>query len=439
MPETQYDDASAYRYYRTVTSIAGSDVDIETMLRQAIEATSAYLGARQAFYLPCLEGRLLDTSTLKVFDGEYWGSPEGSLQPLCDTVSDYAATTSGDVISHEQWVLLVIDAATQPAIWIVLSVDNEPGENTKSILSDAAKCMGYGLKHRRREKEFAATQRSMEAITRGMAETMAQLVQAEKMSELGKLTAGIAHEINNPVGYIRSNLESLASYMDSYQAFFSDFERMLKKGEMSSQAYASLKERHDLAFLLEDSRDIVDTNLTGVDRISNIVSELYAFSRRGEGKFKPLKVGDVVERCITLTRSQFDTHHEVIYENSAQHGMISGDSSQLEQVFVNMMINAAHAMPGGGTLTLNVSETPTQVQVRVADTGTGMDKATRAKIFTPFFTTKPTGKGTGLGLAITQGILHAHDAVTDVSSEVNKGTSFTMRFPRVDADKQEES
>lgn len=229
MPETQYDDASAYRYYRTVTSIAGSDVDIETMLRQAIEATSAYLGARQAFYLPCLEGRLLDTSTLKVFDGEHWGSPEGSLQPLCDTVSDYAATTSGDVISHEQWVLLVIDAATQPAIWIVLSVDNEPGENTKTILSDAAKCMGNGLKHRRREKEFAATQRSMEAISRGMAETMAQLVQAEKMSELGKLTAGIAHEINNPVGYIRSNLESLASYMDSYLAFFSDFERMLKK------------------------------------------------------------------------------------------------------------------------------------------------------------------------------------------------------------------
>ena len=208
---------------------------------------------------------------------------------------------------------------------------------------------------------------------------------------------------------------------------------------MSSQAYASLKERHDLAFLLEDSRDIVETNLTGVDRISNIVSELYAFSRRGEGKFKPLKVGEVVERCITLTRSQFDTHHQVIYENSAQHGMIRGDSSQLEQVFVNMMINAAHAMPGGGTLTLNVSETPSQVQVRVADTGTGMDKATRAKIFTPFFTTKPTGKGTGLGLAITQGILHAHDAVTDVSSEVNKGTSFTMRFPRVDADKQEEA
>lgn len=432
MSDTHYDDATAYRYYRTLTSIAGSDDDIETMLRQAIEATFAYIGAKQAFYLPCWEGRLHDISTIKVFNGESWNAPAGSLKALCDTVSEYASAKTGLVVSNEEWVLLVIDCASQPSVWAVLSVDSAPGDEVLSVLEDATKCIAFGLKHRRREKDIAATQRSMESISRGMAETMAQLVQAEKMSELGKLTAGIAHEINNPVGYIRSNLESLATYMDSFQTFFSELEQAVEKGQVSPEVFDSLKTRFDFDFLLEDSKEIVETNLSGVDRISNIVSELYAFSRRGEGKFKTLKVADVVKRCITLTRSQFDTHHNVIYEDDTTSGLISGDGSQLEQVFVNMMINAAHAMPGGGTLTLRVSETISHVEVSIADTGTGMDKATRAKIFTPFFTTKATGKGTGLGLAITQGILHAHDAITDVSSELNKGTTFTLRFPRVE-------
>ncbi|WP_137168174.1 sensor histidine kinase [Salinimonas lutimaris] len=365
-----------------------------------------------------------------------WQSGYEGLSSACRSIQKVLAPGQEQGVSLlEDNRLLVFRLADKfdPENWLIFEL--EPDANlSPAIFSRWHRMIQLRLNDLRQHAAFTQCQNRIEEMSRGLAETMAQLVQAEKMSELGKLTAGIAHEINNPIGYIRSNLESMTAYTTTFRFLFDQVRELAAQHPECAVKMQTLFNEHDCEFLLEDCEEIVDTNLKGIDRISGIISDLYAFSRRADGNFKPMELKSVIQRCLNLTRSRFDETHHIELKIQTEDTQLEGDPTQLEQVIVNLMVNASHAMPGGGELTIQVDDEASAQRdwlvITLTDTGKGMETATLKRVFTPFFTTKPKGQGTGLGLSISQGIIHSHGGTIEVISEAGKGTTFTIRLPR---------
>lgn len=390
--------------------------------------------ARGGFYLPYWYEELALVSSQRFAESDALAPDDDEIDQACHQANQLFEAAPDELVlcsESDDAPLICIRLIDEghPEMWLIFLLQKPLQADALSHVRRLVPWMEDAVVQCRRLSALQHAETRMDEMTRGMAETMAQLVQAEKMSELGKLTAGIAHEINNPIGYIRSNLETLVNYVDTFEKLFGIIHEWAQSKPGCSDMLKELEAEFDLAFLIEDAHDIVNTNLAGIDRIRDIVGDLYAFSRKGEGVMRPLSITDVIDRCIKLTHGRFDSNHAVVVNVETDQPYCMGDASQLEQVMVNLMINAVHAMPAGGTLSFDIRSTETKLVVRVKDTGTGMDKVTLQKIFSPFFTTKPTGVGTGLGLSISMGILQAHHATVSVDSEINKGTEFTISFP----------
>ncbi len=406
---------------------------LHDLLDSYVEHLLNYFQASCGFYTPFWYEELSLVSSLKVYRDDDWSASEARVDHLCtranqaydaDPQSHFLYANDGD-----PFVCIRLRDEGHPETWLIFGLKAPMEESTFHDVKTIVPWLQNGVIQCRQSMLVEAAQTRIDEMTRGMAETMAQLVQAEKMSELGKLTAGIAHEVNNPIGYIRSNLETLVDYVDTFESLFKEITAAGKINQEWADSIAEIKEKFELDFLIEDAHEIVATNFSGIDRIRDIVSDLHAFSRKGTGTLSPISITDVVQRCVKLTKTRFDNHHQVIANCHTDKPYCQGDASQLEQVVMNMMINAAHAMPTGGVLTIDISSTANRLLLKIKDTGLGMDKVTQQKIFLPFFTTKPTGEGTGLGLSISAGILQTHNATVTVDSEINQGTEFVISFP----------
>jgi len=254
------------------------------------------------------------------------------------------------------------------------------------------------------------------------------LMQSEKMRLLGQLSAGIAHEINNPVGFVRSNMEILADYMEDINNFLVAHAQVVKSPDLIRE-FENIKQQYNIDFILDDISDILSSNSEGVNRISEIVQGLNTFSHQGGTQFAKVDLVEVVSRALLVAQNELKYKHIITNQIKDLHLPISGKLGQLQQVFINLFINAAQAMPDGGELTIKAVKKADSICITVADNGCGMNEATKQQLFAPFYTTKPVGKGTGLGLSISIGIIEAHSATIDVDSQLNKGTIFTLTFP----------
>jgi PAS domain S-box-containing protein len=224
----------------------------------------------------------------------------------------------------------------------------------------------------------------------------AQLIQSSKMAAIGRLASGVAHEINNPLTIILGLSQLLA-----------------KKAENDPSLQADMKEIE-----------------TAAVRCRNIVSSLLAYARNENDAFSTLNVNDAIEKSIGLVGHQMELNKVKIQKQlDASLPSITGNTHQLIQVFINLMTNAADAMPGGGTLYISSERAGDRLLVRFADTGQGIPAGMLKEILDPFFTTKPVGKGTGLGLSISARIIENHKGTIQIESEVGKGTIFTLSFP----------
>lgn len=406
---------------------------LHELLDSYVEHLLNYFQAGCGFYTPFWYEELSLVSSLRVYRDDNWHASEERVDKLCALANQaYEADPSRYFLyssNEEPFVCIRLQDQGHPETWLIFGLEAPLDETTLKDVSSIVPWLQNGVTQCRQSVLLNSAQTRIEEMTRGMAETMSQLVQAEKMSELGKLTAGIAHEVNNPIGFIRSNLETLVDYVDTFDSLFKELKSSAKTNEEWGNLITEIVEKFDLDFLIEDAHEIVNSNVSGIDRIRDIVSDLYAFSRKGNGTLLPITLTDVVERCVKLTKTRFDNNHQVVVNCRTDRPFCVGDASQLEQVVMNMMINAAHAMPTGGTLTIDISSTANRLLLKFKDTGLGMDKVTQQKIFLPFFTTKPTGEGTGLGLSISAGILQTHNATVTVESEINQGTEFVISFP----------
>ncbi|MBK5408090.1 response regulator [Pseudomonas sp. TH34] len=259
-----------------------------------------------------------------------------------------------------------------------------------------------------------------------------QLVQSEKLASLGQLAAGVAHEINNPVGFISSNLSTLDGYFKQLQQMLDAYqqaEEALAPGECLAQLQR-LRKAMDLEFLKEDIPILIHESKDGIGRVARIVKDLKDFSRvDNDEKWQWANLQHGIDSTLNIVASELKYKADVV-KHFQKLPDIECLASQLNQVVMNLVINAAQAMgPERGTITLSNGVEGDQVWLEVADTGCGIAPETVQKIFDPFFTTKPVGEGTGLGLSLSYGIVKKHHGTISVNSEVGKGTTFRVVLP----------
>ena len=263
-----------------------------------------------------------------------------------------------------------------------------------------------------------------------------QLIQSEKMSAVGLLAAGVAHEINNPVGFVMSNLTTLTDYVAVFKKVLDLYGQLLQAvaaGDVSTQhcTIARLKdvvEKEELEYVLQDVDHLLAESVEGADRVKDIVRSLKSFACVNETQLKEADINQGIEETLKVVWNELKYKCQV-HKDLRPLPPIRCNIGQLNQVFMNLLINAAQAIPERGDITIATSDGDGCVEVRISDTGVGIPPENLSKIFNPFFTTKDIGKGTGLGLSISDGIIRDHHGTIEVSSSVGKGTTFTVRLP----------
>jgi signal transduction histidine kinase len=261
-------------------------------------------------------------------------------------------------------------------------------------------------------------------------QTQEQLIQSEKLAALGQLAAGVAHEINNPIGFVTSNANLVSKYVTKLNDAMNQFETD-SAAELSGEAlllFTRWKATSKIEKILNDLTELSQESIEGLDRVKEIVKDLKEYAHTGEIKFEPADINKQLTSTVNLLRNEIKYKAEVSM-NLSDIPPVPCIVSQINQVFVNIIVNACHAIPEFGNLTISSETDGDFVLVNITDDGTGMPKEIIRKIFDPFFTTKEVGKGTGIGLAITKSIIDRHSGKLDVRSAEGVGTTFSIRLP----------
>jgi len=278
--------------------------------------------------------------------------------------------------------------------------------------------------------ELRIASQELEKAYTELKEAQLQIFQQEKMASIGQLAAGVAHEINNPMGFISSNLGTLNKYVDRLAEYIGASEKALESGSSDdAEKLKELRKRLKIEHITDDSRQLIAESQDGAGRVRRIVQDLKSFSRVDQAESALINLNQALETTINIA------WNEIKYVASLNREF--GDipeilcfPQQLNQVFLNLLVNAAHAMEGSqGSITIRTWSDGSYVLVSVADTGCGIPEEIRQRVFEPFFTTKEVGKGTGLGLSISYDIVRKHGGEIQVERELGRGTTFTVRLP----------
>lgn len=270
----------------------------------------------------------------------------------------------------------------------------------------------------------------LEQANREIKQAHLQQLQSGKMASIGQLAAGVAHEINNPIGFVTSNLGSLEKYLAKLKEFisFQDQELATQANQETLERVTANRKQLKIDFTLADIDDLLAESRDGVDRVGKIIRDLKRFSRVDEAEYKMADVIECLESSINIVWNEVK-YKAVLNRDFAELPEILCFPGQLNQVFVNLLVNAAQAIETQGTIDLKTWADEDAVYIRISDSGCGISEQNCQRIFEPFFTTKEVGKGTGLGLSITYDIIKKHQGDIQVESQIGAGTSFTIMLP----------
>ncbi len=259
-----------------------------------------------------------------------------------------------------------------------------------------------------------------------------QLLQQDKLASIGQLAAGVAHEINNPLGYISSNLQALAEYFDQ-MAQFDRFRQETGVNELTPQTRAAIADSRillEIDQILDDGADLINESLQGAKRVTKIVQDLKSFSRVDTVlENEPVDLISCMESALNVCYNELKYKAEV-RKKFTPVPLVLCNIGHLNQVFLNLLVNAGQAITSPGEIILSSRHDDSFVYAQVSDTGCGIPEEVVKRIFDPFFTTKDVGTGTGLGLSISAEIIRQHRGELLVESEVGTGTTFTVKLPR---------
>jgi two-component system, NtrC family, sensor kinase len=282
-------------------------------------------------------------------------------------------------------------------------------------------------------EELQAKDLELIRASEDLSRTKDMLLQQEKLASIGQLAAGVAHEINNPIAFVQSNLRTLENYLSSIRTLLERVFEMKKLQGMDEVRRAwdeidRIAEEADLEFILEDTKVLVPQSLEGVERVRQIVADLKSFSRDDESKREIVDVHECINGALNIVWNELK-YHVALNKSFGSIPAIDCYPRQLTQVFVNLLINAGQAIQDQGEIRISTMQEGNFVVVTIADNGSGIPEPLQARVFDPFFTTKEVGKGTGLGLSIAYGIIQKHRGSIRLKSEAGKGTEFRIELP----------
>jgi len=289
------------------------------------------------------------------------------------------------------------------------------------------------------ERRTAALVKSNEELSganRQIQQTQAQLLQSEKMASLGQMAAGVAHEINNPVGFVMSNISSLSGYVGSYQGLEQKIRPLLELSPGSAEWQQCRDDveafiaAEDFEFIHDDISELMTDALEGSRRIRDIVQGLKEFSHVDQAEQQEADLNQCLETTLKIVNNELK-YSCTIRKDLQSLPLLRCSPGQLNQVFMNLLVNAGQAVgEEGGVIGIRSRDLAQAVEIQIFDNGQGIEPEHVAKLFDPFFTTKPVGEGTGLGLAISYGIIQDHHGSITVKSKPGVGTCFTIRLPK---------
>ena len=282
---------------------------------------------------------------------------------------------------------------------------------------------------RQYKRDLEQRNRELEEGKRELQRLQAQIVHNEKMASLGKLTAGIAHELNNPVGFVYGNLDLIRERLAGLfrLLFYYDYTPLPASAAVEVD---TIKREINYADAKNEFEEIIGDCLEGAERIREIVQNLRTFSRLDEAKVSFINVHEGINSSIRMLSRYFSTENVSLVREFGELPNIEANAGQLNQVWMNLLVNAAQALADlGGEVRIKTELASDRILVHVSDTGNGIPKADLGRIFDPFFTSKPVGEGSGLGLSISFGIVERHGGHISVESEPGKGATFTVSLP----------
>ncbi len=280
------------------------------------------------------------------------------------------------------------------------------------------------------KKRLLEANKELSEIYEELKKSQAHVIQQEKMASIGQLAAGVAHEINNPMGFISSNLSSLSIYVSKVSEYVQNLEStvvQLNNGEKHSELEAKSK-KLKIGYILEDLPELIKESLEGAERVNKIVQNMKVFSRQDTDTKEKLNINNCLESTLNILWNELKYKTDVT-KDFGDVPNIMGFPQQLNQVFMNIIMNAVQAIEDHGGISIKTSCDEEEIVVAITDNGCGIAEANQKKIFEPFFTTKEAGKGTGLGMNISMEIIQKHDGIISFETEQGKGTTFKVSLP----------
>ena len=358
------------------------------------------------------------------------------LRKIIDDFPEVAVIMASGVDRSQRVVdalrLGAFDYLMKPVDLDVLELTVERALQRRALLRDGKR---YKQDLERHNRELAAQKAKLEHL-------QAQLVHSEKMASLGHLAGGVAHELNNPAGFISSNMESLGKCAKELERLHTLYDSLPLPTDCAALVKA-LKQEIRYERLIHDFSSIIADCEEGARRIHDIVLNLRTFSRLDEAEIKSIDIHEGIEATVRLLSQYYNSDQIKLKRDYSDLPMVECFAGQLNQVWMNLLTNAAQAIGSGqGEVCIETTRENGNAVVRISDTGNGIKAEDIQRVFDPFFTTKPVGEGTGLGLSISYGIVERHGGSINVKSSPGKGTTFTTLIPlngsRVTAQHQDE-
>jgi two-component system NtrC family sensor kinase len=294
--------------------------------------------------------------------------------------------------------------------------------------------------HHELQKNLAIKNKRLDEALQNLKATQAQAMQSEKMASIGQLAAGVAHEINNPIGFVGSNLEALSDYLRDYNTLLGHYQSMaaaLGKAGVDNlaatvnthlEAIHKFEKEIEIAYLKGDIPDLLKDCIEGTSRVGKIVADLKNFAHPGNDKQMLMDINKGLESTLNVVANEIK-YKAIVIKEFGKIPLVEAWPQKLNQVFMNILVNCAQAIPEKGEIRIHTFVDGGNVKIAISDTGSGIPPDNLPKIFDPFFTTKAVGKGTGLGMNIAYNIVKEHRGNIEVKSEMGKGTCFTIILP----------
>ncbi|MEN8121500.1 MAG: YfiR/HmsC family protein [Bacteroidota bacterium] len=350
-------------------------------------------------------------------------------------IKDKTLGQQGETISRQRLTVYLFGAIILliAVLVFVMYMANKDKKQKNALLREQKEKLNESYEEIKSINEKANEKNENLALTlEELGKAQLQIVQSEKMASLGVLTAGIAHEINNPINFIFAGINSIKKDFDDVYIIIDEIKKLKLDDKNINERIEKINLLKKEYYFEEATKAIPQTIIditTGVERTTEIINGLRFFSKVGDKDFTPFSINRIIDNSLLMLKNKYKNRISVKCNYEKNISNINCNPGRLIQVFINLIDNSIDAIEDTGEITINTKELEGKVYITIKDNGQGMDKATQQKIFDPFYTTKDVGAGTGLGLAISYGIVEEHFGDIIVNSEIGKGTEFIINFP----------